>query len=105
MLLFMNEEGKGASKSVREEQAQRPMKQEDVEGRGRKREEGRRESTAWEVSPPGCRLGRAAEVTARRPADDNFRVRADQRVRGVAVLEALGRRSTTCTGPCPMALN
>ena len=37
----------------------------------------------------GARLGRAAEVTARRPADDNFRVRADQRVRGVAVLEAL----------------
>ena len=42
MLLFMNEEGKGASKSVREEHAQRPMKQEDVEGRGREREEGRK---------------------------------------------------------------
>jgi len=50
----MNEEGKrGLKKRACEEHAQRPMKQKDVEGRGREREEGRRESTAWEVSPPG----------------------------------------------------
>ena len=36
-----------------------------------------------------ARLGRAAEVAARRSADDDFRVGADQRVRRVAVLEAL----------------
>jgi hypothetical protein len=42
-MFFCYEEGKRASKSVREEHAQRPMKQEDVEGRGREREERRRE--------------------------------------------------------------
>ena len=36
-----------------------------------------------------ARLGRAAEVAARRPADDNLRVGADQRIRRVAALEAL----------------
>ena len=74
MLLFMNEEGKGASHSVREEHAQRPMKQEDVEGRGREREEGRKIDGVGSVTA-GARLGRAAEVAARRSADDDFRVR------------------------------
>ena len=75
---------------MREEHAQRPIKQEDVEGRGRGREEGRRESTAWVCHRRAARLRvGAAEVAARRPADDNLRVGADQRVRWVAVLEAL----------------
>ena len=42
-----------------------------------------------------ARLGRAAEVAARRPADDNLRVGADQRVRRVAVLEAVDEGGTT----------
>ena len=66
MLLLMNEEGKGASHSVREEHAQRPMKQEDVEGRGREREEGRNVDGVGSVTA-GARLGRAAEVAARSP--------------------------------------
>ncbi len=42
-----------------------------------------------------ARLGRAAEVTARRPADDNLRVGVNQRIRRVAVLEALNEAGAT----------
>ena len=63
-------------------------REEDVEGRGREREKGRKIDGVG-VSPPVARLGRAAEVAARRPAHDDFGVRADERVRRVAVLEAV----------------
>ena len=53
---------------------------------GKREEESRRRGKCHRRA---ARLGCATEVTARRPADDNFRVRADQRVRRVAVLEAL----------------
>ena len=53
---------------------------------GKREEESRRRGKCHRRA---ARLGRAAEVTARRPADDDLRVRADQRVRGVAVLEAV----------------
>ena len=58
---------------------------------GKREEESRRRGKCHRRA---ARLGRAAEVTARRPADDNLRVGADQRVRWVAVLEALDEAGT-----------
>ena len=86
-MLFMNEEGKrGLKKRACEEHAQRPMKQKDVEGRG-----------VGSVTA-GARLGRAAEVAARRSADDDLRVSSDERVRRVAVLTVRrgARRQREC---------
>ena len=51
---------------------------------GKREEESRRRGKCHRRA---ARLGRAAEVTARRPADDNLRVGADQRIRRVAVLQ------------------
>ena len=53
---------------------------------GKREEESRRRGKCHRLA---ARLERAAEVTARRPADDNLRVGADQRIRRVAVLEAV----------------
>ena len=53
---------------------------------GKREEESRRRGKCHRRA---ARLGRAAEVAARRPADDNFRVRADQRIRRVTVLESI----------------
>ena len=67
---------------------------EDVEGRGREREEGRNVDGVGSVTA-GARLGRAAEVAARRSADDDFRVGADQRVRRVAVFQRVDEPGAT----------
>ena len=59
---------------------------------GKREEESRRRGKCHRRA---ARLDLAAEVTARRPADDNFRVSADQRVRWVAVLEAVDEAGAT----------
>ena len=66
-MLFMNEEGKrGLKKRACEEHAQRPMKQKDVEGRGREREEGRKIDGVG-----GRRLEKAPAASLSRPTSSH----------------------------------
>ena len=60
--------------------------------KGKREEESRRRGKCHRLA---ARLGRAAEVAAGRPAHDDFRVSSDERVRRVAVLEALDEAGAT----------
>ena len=90
--------GKGAQEAcVKSTRRETDETKEDVEGRGREREEGRNVDGVGSVTA-GARLGRAAEVAARRSADDDLRVSSDERVRRVAVLTVRrgARRQREC---------